>query len=136
MKFKTVALFLSINLISAGSFFTSSANAKNLVNNNNQASLSASAASPLSLTSTTNFLVSYLGLSYVEIHNHTDWSVRVWIDGRYRDDILPRHHMTLPVGSGKTLLQAQADCPCNGRSVNWNSTSYFDSGYTYSWVLD
>lgn len=134
MKFKTVALFLSINLISAGSFFTSSANATNL--NNNQALSSASVTSPLHLSSRTNFLTSYLGISYVEIHNHTYWPVRIWIDGRYRDDILPHRHVTFSVGSGKTVLQAQSNCPCGGRSVNWNSTSYFDSGYTYSWVLD
>jgi hypothetical protein len=133
MRLKTIALFLSINVISAVGFFTSSANAKSPVNIN-QASSSASIVSPLRLSSRTNFVTSYFGLSYVEIHNHTDWPVTIWIDRVYRGYIFSHRHLTLPVGSGKTVLQAQADCSCT--STNWQSTSYFDAGDTYSWVLD
>ena len=133
MNVKTIALFLSISFVSAGGFFTSSAHAKSPFNID-QASSSASVTASLRLSSRNDRLSSsYLGVSYVEIHNHTDWSIRVWIDGTYTDDILPHHHLTVPVGSGYTLLQAQSFCPC-GRS--WKSSSYFDSGYTYSWILD
>ena len=120
MKTKALALFLLLNLFSATSVFASNSSA----NTSNAKTFNA-------LSSFFN----YGGMARVEIHNHTDWTVSVYIDGNFVDNLRPHSNMTVPTGSGLTRLFASADCGC-GTSVTWSSTYFYYAGYTYPWILN
>lgn len=132
MRSKITALFLVITVFS---LFASTASA-NSARATNQASPAGPSISPVRLLSEGSLLSSnYGGLVDLEIHNHTDWSVKFWVDGYFMGTLLPHSHTTVTTGSGKTSLSARADCSC-GRTVTWNSTYYLYAGYTYPWVLE
>jgi hypothetical protein len=105
MRTKAITMFLLLNLLTA-TVFASSVSAK----------------------------PTHGGMSEVEIHNHTNWAVDVFVDGDFVGTLRPHSHMTVPTESGYTRLFARADCSC-GTSVTWNSTYYFYPGYSYPWIL-
>ena len=105
MRTRAITMFLLLNLLTA-TVFASSVSAK----------------------------TTYGGMSEVEIHNHTNWAVDVFVDGDFVGTLRPHSHMTVPTGSGYTRLFVRADCGCD-TSVTWNSIYYFYPGYRYPWIL-
>ena len=86
-------------------------------------------ASAKSLSSTA------VGTSDVEIHNHTPYTVAIYVDGDFEGYLAPHTHKTVRVVSGKTSLRARAEFS-NGTSLTWKSTYLLYPGYTYPWVLE
>lgn len=76
-----------------------------------------------------------VGTSEVEIHNHTPYTVSIYVDGDFEGYLPPHTHKSVWVISGKTSLRARADFD-NGTSLTWKSTYLLYPGYSYPWVLE
>lgn len=109
MKTKGIALMMLL-VISIGGSLVTSASAKSL--------------------STTA-----VGTSEVEIHNHTPYTVSIFVDGKSQGTLPPHTHKSVWVISGKTFLSARADF-YNGTSLTWNETYLLYPGYSYPWILE
>jgi hypothetical protein len=134
MTRKTIALFMLVGMISAGTLFGGQVSAKTSINGEavkgtNVGAVRLSAASA-SLTPGVQ-----PGLALVTFENYTPWTLQCFTDGQFRGLVLPMHSLSVWTGSGYTMLAARADF-INATPAIWNSGGlYYYPGGNYSWRL-
>lgn len=134
MKTKTIATFVLVGMISAGTLFVGSASGKDSVNLN-QASVSGTLAFSAQPSISNAGLLTPQGLCVVTFTNNTPLTLKVFVNGKYRGYVYPRHYLPVYANSGYTTLSARADF-VDGPSLFWKSgLLFYYAGGSYSWQL-
>jgi hypothetical protein len=134
MKTKTMATFVLVGMISAGTLFVGTASAKDSVNLNQASVNETSAFSAQPSTSNASFMTPQ-GVCLVTVTNNTPFTLKVFVNGEYRGFVYARHYLPVYVNSGYRTLSARADF-VDGPSLFWNSGPlFYYSGGSYSWQL-
>jgi hypothetical protein len=126
MKRKTIALFMLVSMISAGTLFAGRASAKNDGTVNNASTVKSvitripqfSAANAGGLANSTS------GLAAVTFQNYTPWNIQCYVDGTFVGVVYPGRELSSLTGSGWTRPYAQAVF-VNGAVVRWDLGNVF-----------
>jgi hypothetical protein len=134
MRTKTIATFMLIGMISAGTLFVGTASARDSVNLNHASVNETLAFSAQPSTGNASFLTPQ-GVCVVTFTNNTPFTLKVFVNGEYRGFVYPRHYLPVYAESGYTVLSARADF-VDGPSLFWNSgLLFYEAGGSYSWQL-
>lgn len=115
---KAIASLIVVSILSTGAF-TSKANAAETISTTN-------ATANASLLTTTN------GQSLVTLVNRSPWTLRCYVNGKYKGYIYPNHYLPVYAPSGYVVLSARADFP-DAPPLFWKSgVMYYYPGGSYS----
>lgn len=137
MKRKTIALFMLVSMISAGTLFAGRASARNDVTVNN-ASIVKGAITRIPRLSATNagVLANYTsGLAAVTFQNYTPWNIQCYVDGTFVGVVYPGRELSSVTGSGWTRPYAQAVF-VNGAVIRWDlGNVFYQPGGSYAFPM-
>jgi hypothetical protein len=137
MKRKTIALFMLISVISAGTLFAQEVSAKNIVTSNNVSVEGASTETAWSPPNdSSNSSVDYnSGFALVTFQNYTPWQVQCYVDGIFVGVVYPGRTLSSWTGSGWTRPYARAVFT-DGSSLSWDlGNVYYLSGGSYAFPM-
>ena len=124
MKRKTMALFMLVTMISAGTLFAGRANARNnftLENAPNGVMTQAVNFSASSAAVSANY---NSGLALVTFQNYTPWTIQCYVDGNFVGLVYPGRTLSSWTGSGWTRPYARAVF-VDGSSLSWDLGNVF-----------
>jgi hypothetical protein len=126
MKRKTIALFMLVSMISAGTLFAGRASAKNDVTVNNASTVKGAIARIPRLSATNaGVLANYTsGLAAVTFQNYTPWNIQCYVDGTFVGVVYPGRELSSVTGSGWNRPYAQAVF-VNGAVIRWDLGNVF-----------
>jgi len=126
MRRKTIAMFMLMSVISAGTLFAGPVSARNAVTRNN--SFGETAIPQTSKLSANSLNASSLsccsGLSVVTFQNYTPWKVLCYVDGTFVGVVYPGGALSSWTGAGWTRPYAKAVF-LDGSSLSWDLGNVF-----------
>jgi hypothetical protein len=137
MRHKTIALFMLVGMISAGTLFAGQASAKNTsARDNSQVKGAIAQTARLSTNSASALSSNYSsGLAIVTFQNYTPWKVQCYVDGTFVGVVYPGRTLSSWTVSGWTRPYAQAVF-VDGSSLRWDlGNVFYVPGGSYAFPL-